>query len=116
MKIKIKDNSDEYDPRFVIADDDGKVIADAQGYGYKSKAKAAKAMWYKFKGGKTKLDQRKREEIKFFKKHKGLEKFLNRVLENNFKEIYRGEITEQDIIDEIKQEFGVDIPKEYLGG
>lgn len=39
--------------RFAIADDDGKVVDDAQGYGYTSKLKAAKAMWWKFKGGKS---------------------------------------------------------------
>lgn len=38
--------------RFVIADNSGKVVDDAQGWGYKTEEKARKAMWYKFKGGK----------------------------------------------------------------
>lgn len=37
--------------RYAIADDDGNVIDDAQGYGYKTPKSAAKAMWWKFKDG-----------------------------------------------------------------
>ena len=55
MQIKeIKKMSDKYDfpveeTRYVIADDDGKIVDDAQGYGYKTKQNAMKAMWWKFK-------------------------------------------------------------------
>lgn len=51
MQIKeIKKMSDKYDfpveeTRYVIADDDGKTVDDAQGYGYKTKQNAIKAMW-----------------------------------------------------------------------
>ena len=38
--------------RYVIVDGNGKIVDDAQGYGYKTRQKAAKAMWWKFKGGK----------------------------------------------------------------
>ena len=116
MQIKTKAESDKYDPRFVIADDNGKVIDDAQGYGYKSKQSAAKAMWYKFKQGKQKIAKHKQDKIAFFKKHKGLNKFLCSIWENNFKEMARGETTEQDIIDCVKEEFNIDIPKKYIHG
>ena len=116
MKVEPKPNCDQYDLRYIIVDDDGKIIDDAQGYGYKSKQKAHKAMWYKFKDGKQKTDQKRQEKEKFFKQHKGLAKFLNRIYENNFKEIARGEVTEQDIINEVKEEFGIIIPKNYLSG
>ena len=32
----------------------GEIVDDAQGYGYKDKQKATKAMWWKFNGGKEK--------------------------------------------------------------
>ena len=102
--------------RFVIADDSGKVVDDAQGWGYKTEEKAKKAMWYKFKGGKQKIDQTEQDKKDFFNAHKGLDKFLYKIWENNFKEIARGEITEQDIVDDVKREFGIDLPLEYVGG
>ena len=52
--------------------------------------------------------------ILFFKKHKGVERFITNFFENNFKEMARDEITDQDILDLIKEEFGVDMPVEYL--
>jgi hypothetical protein len=112
--LKIKKDSKPYELRYVIVDDDGKTVDDAQGYGYKSKAKATKAMWYKFKGGKGKISQQKGEKRKYFKEHPGLDKFIERMYECYFKEIARDEITEQDLLDEIKEEFGIDMPKKYL--
>jgi hypothetical protein len=100
--------------RFAIADDDGKVIDDAGGYGYKTAQKAHKAMWYKFEGGKQKKEAEANERKRFFKEHKGLDKYIDEILEYNIKEIARGELTDQDILDDIKKEFGVDIPKKFL--
>ena len=114
MRIELKSNCNKYEPRFVIVDDDGNVVDDAQGYGYKSKQKAAKAMWYKFEGGKQKVSKEKQERKAFFKQHKGLDKFLHKIYECNFKEIARGEVTDDDIIAEVKKEFGIDIPVKYL--
>ena len=101
--------------RFVITDN-GKIIDDAQGWGYKTKEKARKAMWYKFKGGKEKIDQKEKDKRAFFNSHKGLDKFLHRIWEDNFKEIARGGVTEQDIVDDVKREFGIDLPLEYICG
>ena len=81
--------------RFAIADDDGKVVDDAQGYGYTSKQKATKAMWWKFKGGKSAATSM----ASWWKKEPN-----NRLLEiiadvemTNFKELIRGEFTQDDI-------------------
>lgn len=49
--------------RFDICDSDGKVIDDAQGYGYKSAQSAHKAASYKFKGGNKKAFWRKNKEF-----------------------------------------------------
>ncbi len=100
--------------RFAIADDNGKIIDDAGGWGYKTIEKANKAMWYKFKGGKEKMDRKEEERKEYFNKYKGLEEFIYSIWENNFKEIYRGEFSEQDILDAVKKEFGIDLPKEYI--
>ena len=116
MKVELKKGCDRYDQRYVIVDDDGKVVDDAQGWGYKSKQKAIKAMWYKFKGGKQKVAEKVSKKNDFFKQHAGLEKFLNMIYENNFKEISRGEVTNEDILAEIKEKFGIDMPTEYLSG
>lgn len=116
MKVELKTGCDRYDPRYVIVDDEGKVVDDAQGWGYKSKQNAHKAMWYKFNGGKQKVAKSVSEKNAFFKEHAGLEKFLNRIYENNFKEMARGEVTDEDILSEVREKFGFDMPKEYLSG
>jgi hypothetical protein len=116
MKIvPFNDKSSEFfEKRFAIADDNGKIVDDAQGYGYKTAQKAHKAMWYKFGGGKQKIQSKKDKKRSFLKQHPGLEKFIDNITEDNFKEIARGEVTDQDILDEIKEKFGVEMPKEYL--
>ena len=114
MKVVLKSNCKPYNPRFVIVSDEGKIIDDAQGYGYKSKQNAYRAMYYKFKGGKQKKQQKDSIRKTFFKQHPGLKKFIDDIYEINFKEIFRGEVTEEDIKREIKDKFGIDIPSEYL--
>ena len=47
---------EDYETRYRIEDDEGNIIDDAQGYGYKSRKNAAKVLWYKFKGGREKLN------------------------------------------------------------
>ena len=49
----------ETQTRFDICDATGKVIDDAQGYGYKTEQSAHKAAAYKFKGGQKKADDAK---------------------------------------------------------
>lgn len=110
MNIKQKDNSD----RFVIVDDNSTIIDDANGYGYKSREKAAKAMWYNFKGGKEKIEARNKKMSDYFKEHKGLKNFICDILMDNFKEIARGEVTNKDILESINEKFNIDMPEEFL--
>lgn len=116
MKVELKQNCKQFDQRYVIVDDNGKIVDDANGWGYKSKQSASKAMWYKFKGGKQKVSELKNKKNAFFKEHKGLDKFLNKLYEWNFKELSRGEVTEDDILAAIKEEFGIEMAREYLSG
>lgn len=67
--------------RFDICDLEGKVLDDAQGYGYKSAQAAHKAAAYKFKGGKQKADAAKA----FWREHPEFAKKLADVLLLNFK-------------------------------
>jgi len=113
--ISYKESNKDYDEtRYAIADDDGKIINDAQGWGYKTEQKAHKAMWYKFNGGKQKIQSELDKRKSFFKKHNGLEQFVQNIIENNFKEIARGEVTDEDILKDIKDKFGIDMPRKYL--
>jgi len=51
-------------PRYVVVDDSGKIIDDAQGCGFKSRGSAGRAIWYKFEGGKEKIENEIREQLK----------------------------------------------------
>lgn len=68
--------------RFDICDTDGKVIDDAQGYGYKSAQSDHKAAAYKFKGGKQKADAAK----SFWRRNEEFAKKLSDMLLDSFKE------------------------------
>ena len=121
MKIKLTEinkNNDfgfsKKENRFVVVDNDGKIIDDANGYGFKTALKAKKAMWYKFCGGKEKIQKQKTMKAQYFKEHPGLEKFLENLYEDNVKELCRGEFDDTDILEAVKEEFGIGIPTEYL--
>jgi len=114
MKIIKMKNCKEYEERFIIVDDNNKIIDDAQGYGYKSKQKAYKAMNWKFKGGKQKKQIKENEKRQFFNRYNGLEKFIENIYENNCKEIALGEVTLKDIQKSVKKEFSINIPEDYL--
>jgi hypothetical protein len=99
---------------YVIVDKDGKIIDDAQGYGYKTFNNAKKAMWYKFEGGKQKKQDLKMERNRIFKENPGLEKHINNFYETWFKELSRGEVTEDDLIKDIEENFGISYSKNLL--
>ena len=111
---KNNEEYEDFETRYAIADDEGKIVDDAQGYGYKTAQKAHKAMWYKFQNGKQKIKSTEANRKKFFKECPGLDKFLQNIYEWNFKEIARGEVSDEDILNDVKEKFNVDMPKEYL--
>ena len=96
--------------RFVIADGHGKVIDDAQGYGYKTMQNAHKALWYKFGGGKKKVNKEKQEALEFWKKHKDLRNEIVEVVEYNIKQIAMCEVTEKQILEELCSRYSAPIP------
>ena len=64
MKVKKKKNS----KRYVIVNKENEVVDDAQGYGFKSREKALKAMHYKFNGEKERRWGKKKKEVYFLDK------------------------------------------------
>jgi hypothetical protein len=112
--LKIVPKPDSHGRFIIINGETGEVLDDAQGYGYKTTEGARKALWYKFKNGKEKLNKEKHEALDFFKKNIELKKRLNELFEMNYKELALGETTEEEILNQIKEEFKTTIPKKYL--
>jgi hypothetical protein len=110
-RVEPRQNSD----RFVVVNKEGKVVEDAQGWGYKSRGAAEKAMWYHFGGGKKKIDSNKEEAKKFWASHKEAAKEFNDLFESWVKEICRGEVAEKEIIEEVCKKYSIeDIPVKYF--
>ncbi len=103
----------EPEQRFAIADNNGVVIDDANGYGYKSSQKARLSLNYKYLGGKEKANKRKSDFRNWIKEnplHKTVIKEFNGWIEACFKEISRGETTYTEIWDRLEEEYSVTIP------
>ena len=100
--------------RYAIADENGEIVDDAQGYGYKTPQNAQKVIWYKFHGGKQKLNARKAAARAFWKTHPEARRAAVRMLEANFKELARGEYTLRDIADGLREELGLEVKEDYL--
>lgn len=99
--------------RFAIADNSGKVLDDAQGYGYKSRQKAHLALNWKYLGGRNKSSQRKADFNKWKKSnatHKEIIDKFYECVEINFKEIAKGEVTQKEIWDELAKKYSLEIP------
>lgn len=83
---------DEYDDgnrtetRFRIITEEGEIVDDAQGYGYRSAQGAHKAMWYKFKGGRQKMNRDEKTRKWLFKSDPIFARRYSRLCEDsNFK-------------------------------
>jgi hypothetical protein len=109
-KMKIDKIFKNNDFRFIILDDNDQVIDDANGYGYKTYQNAEKRMWFKFKGGKEKLDI----ISKFWKENQHIYKYYIDLLEINCKEISRYEVTVKELIDDTNEYFNTKISYSYF--
>ena len=74
--------------RWIIVDKDNNLLDNANGYGYKTKRNAYKAGWYKFQGGRGKINKIE----SWWKGNKAFSKRLNNLCEYWCKEIARGEV------------------------
>lgn len=111
-KIDVDEFISYFETRYIIVDSDGVVVDDAQGHGYKTQNSAYKAMWYRFGGGKKKMENDEKIYKKFEKKHKAFLKEFYKRLEYNFKEIARKETTPAEIMEELEIEFKTSIPED----
>ena len=106
--IRSEKLSTKWEPRFVIVDDNGNVLDDAQGYGYTSAQNAHRAWGWKHN---KKARAKDRGIAKWWRKHKDFEERLTDLIEDNFKEIGTGFVTDKDIFaaaQTIASEMGVD--------
>ena len=90
--------------RWIIVDSNNKLLDDAGGYGYKTKQNALKAGWYKFQGGRNKIDDIKA----WWKRNKAFSNRLNKFQLNWFKEIARDEVNFEEEAVKISKEMGVE--------
>jgi hypothetical protein len=101
-----------YKLRYVIFDEiTGKILDDANGYGYKTEENARKIIWYKFKGGKQKIDIEKAEAKKFWKTNPKLVDDIQDELFHAIKE--RREYSDEEIVGDLKKQ-GFEIKKNWL--
>ena len=110
-KVAEMPSDDPYDKRWAIIDDDGVILDDAQGYGYKSVQNAHKAYWFKFGGGKEKIKKIDKLVEKFNKKNKDFVKEYEKTIEYSFKEMARKETTAEEILSDLEKRFGIEVPK-----
>jgi hypothetical protein len=111
MEFETKKVTIDGEPRYVIVEKNtGKLLDNAQGYGYKTAQGAHKAGWYKFQTGHKKINSEKAIAKKFWKEHPELKEDAERCLWYACKEIGSGErksgITEAEYAD-IEKSLGI---------
>lgn len=106
FEVREKLGGEAWGKRWVLIDPvTGKVLDDAQGY--KSKQSAIKAGWYKFGGGKRKLDTAAKDADFFWRNHKQFGQKIQELEETWFKEIARGEINLEEEVETMAEALGV---------
>lgn len=105
----------ENEIRYVIVEKGtGKVLDDAQGYGYKTAQGAHKAGWYKFQRGRDHIITGAEKAKEFWDLHPEAAKEIENQMEMWYKELARGEFTFEQIISEVEKRFLLDVPQEIL--
>ena len=99
--------------RFVIINEEtNEIVDDADGFGYKSLSSCNKVLWYKFKKGKEKIEEKKLEIKTFYNEHPEIRKFI---LDTYNKEglFYSNDVLLY-LIGLVEKEFGIILPIDYL--
>lgn len=114
--------SDKLENRYIIIDENNKIIDDANGYGYKTKENANKVAYWKFKGGKENQEEIYKKFFEWFSIENNKKFFQSymRKLEDWWKELYYGDTTTKDLYlslkKELNQEVSEDIEKFIISG
>ena len=98
--------------RYIIIDaDTSEILDDCNGFGYKSIDSATKAIWWKFKNGKEKTEQNKKNYQEWLKIdiHSKFIERINEIILINLKSI----IDEEDIIKQVENECNIKFPREF---
>jgi len=96
----------------IVSTSTNNVIDDAQGYGYKTKQNAEKAIWYKFKGGKSKTDSVKKSATSFWKYNSNIKDDLENIIFIGCKE--NNEPTSNELVSYVKNKYNTDIDPEWI--
>jgi hypothetical protein len=100
--------------RYIIvsASDTSKIIDDAQGYGYKTRQTAEKAAWYKFKGGKVRIDSAKQVATKFWKSNPILRDEIENLMFISCKE--NTKISYKELTEFVKKQHDIDVDPKWF--
>jgi hypothetical protein len=102
----------ETETRYIIVEKGtGKLLDDAQGYGYKTAQGAHKAGWYKFQRGKEHLLSKEGSAKQFWEQHPDAGKELISIMEYEVKRICFGEITIEELMSHVEKQFNIIIPE-----
>lgn len=96
----------------IVSTSTNKVIDDAQGYGYKTKQNAEKAMWYKFNGGKSKLNVVKQSALSFWKSNTTIKDDLENIMFIGCKE--GNDPSPHELVDYVKTKYNKDIDPDWI--
>lgn len=95
----------------IINPETGEIMDDANGYGYKDETKASKVLWWKFKGGKDKVESDKLEYKKWLTEDNNQEMIDKIIL---YMECYFKEnITLDEILIDLKNEYNFKLPRKF---
>lgn len=108
-QFEIKQVEINGEPRYCLEDVYGKVIDDAQGYGYKTIQSASKAGWYKFNGGKETVNTNEKLAKKFSKEHPKILEEIDYIRFYALKDGDSKKEVEESII-ELLKEHNVELP------
>ena len=99
--------------RFVIINEENnEIVDDGNGFGYKTLSSCDKALWYKFKKGKEKIEERKLEIKTFYNEHPEIRKYILDVYKKE--ELFYSESVILYLIELVEKKFGIILPIDYL--
>lgn len=96
----------------IVSSSTNNIIDDAQGYGYKSKRNAEKAMWYKFNNGKAKLNNDKKSALSFWASNSDIKDDLENIMFIGCKE--GSEPTLNELVEYVKNTYDMDIDPKWI--
>jgi hypothetical protein len=98
----------------IVEEGTGKLLDDAQGFGYKSAQAAHKAAWYRFSGGKQRVNAFKKVAAKFWKNNPKLVEDIFYIEFYGLKDGESDKEIEESILEAVKERGIEDFKLEFL--